>query len=156
MDAVFKMEHAVFNYRVVGIWIHNGHILVHRDVNDQEQWSLPGGRVQIGEDSAASLVREFQEELGTDIRASRLLFSTENFFTFDGKKFHEIGFYYEVENDDTSLFGGEPFHGPEGERLIYQWVPVHELADFPLKPDFLREALQLPADQPRHVVVRDS
>ena len=46
MDVVFKTEKAVFNYRVAGIWIENGHVLLHRDVNES-QWSLPGGRVEI-------------------------------------------------------------------------------------------------------------
>ena len=34
MDVVFKTEKAVFNYRVAGIWIENGHVLLHRDVNE--------------------------------------------------------------------------------------------------------------------------
>ncbi|MEQ2529277.1 hypothetical protein WMO40_21610 [Bacillaceae bacterium CLA-AA-H227] len=53
MDVVFHTEIAIFNYRVAGIWIKNGHILLHRDVNE-ENWSLPGGRVKMAEDSTLS------------------------------------------------------------------------------------------------------
>lgn len=44
MDVVFKADKAVFNYRVAGIWIKNGYVLLHRFVND-DFWTLPGGRV---------------------------------------------------------------------------------------------------------------
>ena len=62
LDVVFRTDKAVFNYRVAGIWVENGHVLLHRAVNDHH-WSLAGGRVLIAEESKSSLKREFFEEL---------------------------------------------------------------------------------------------
>lgn len=91
MDIIFRTDKAVFNYRVAGIWIENGHVLIHRFVNDNH-WSLPGGRVSITEESKTSLKREFLEELNVNIEVERLIWVLENFFNYEGKDFHEIGY----------------------------------------------------------------
>ncbi|MEQ2529275.1 NUDIX domain-containing protein [Robertmurraya yapensis] len=141
MDVVFNTDIAIFNYRVAGVWIKNGHVLLHRDVNE-EIWSLPGGRVKLAEDSTTSIIREFQEELGLDIRIERLAWVVENFFEYRGKDFHEIGMYYLVSSEINSFeFINSPFYGNEGERLIYQWIPITELQEVELYPEFLRTAL---------------
>ncbi|MGD6873483.1 hypothetical protein ACQCU1_15000 [Sutcliffiella horikoshii] len=50
MDVVFHTEKAVFNYRVAGVWIQDGRILLHR-ASEDKIWSLPGGRVEMNEAS---------------------------------------------------------------------------------------------------------
>lgn len=87
------------------------HVLLHRDKNDSH-WSLPGGRVRIGEESSESLEREFQEELGIDIEVEHILWTSENFFQYHGRNFHEIGFYYKVNAQDNFL-KQEDFFGLE-------------------------------------------
>ncbi|HWI50236.1 MAG TPA: NUDIX domain-containing protein, partial [Rummeliibacillus sp.] len=77
MDAVFKTVQGIFNYRVAGVLVQEGHILTHKSVNDSF-WSLPGGRVKILEQAQYGLQREFQEELGVDVQIERLLWSVEN------------------------------------------------------------------------------
>lgn len=54
---MFKTEKAIFNYRVAGIWIEDGHVLLHKAVNESN-WSLPGGRVEIAEEAQVSIKRE--------------------------------------------------------------------------------------------------
>jgi ADP-ribose pyrophosphatase YjhB (NUDIX family) len=46
-----------------------GRLLLVRRANapGQGQWSVPGGRVEPGEDDAAALVREMREETGLDV-----------------------------------------------------------------------------------------
>lgn len=154
MDVVFKTEKAVFNYRVAGIWIENGHVLLHRDINELK-WSLPGGRVEIAEDSQSSLKREFREELGIDIHVDRMAFVIENFFQHGGRDFHEIGFYYAITSKgNPSSYNEASFHGIEGERLIFKWTPIKELNEVALYPECLRDALK---DMPpfiQHFVVK--
>ncbi|MBS4194331.1 NUDIX hydrolase [Lederbergia citri] len=139
MDAVFKTETAIFNFRVAGIWI-EGHVLLHRDKND-EHWSLPGGRVALLEKSQVSIEREFLEELGVAIQIDRLVWVGENFFKYGGNDYHEVGFYYLVSSNDQSLFQEGPFNGLEGERLIYQWTPIDEIKNVELYPRHLRTGL---------------
>lgn len=154
MDVVFHTDIAVFNYRVAGIWIKNGHVLLHRDVNEKN-WSLPGGRVKLAEDSTLSIKREFQEELGLDIEIERLAWIVENFFEYKGKDIHEIGMYYLVtEENEPFELRSSPFYGNEGERLIYQWMPIEELQEIELYPEFLRTALSKLPLTTQHLIVK--
>jgi ADP-ribose pyrophosphatase YjhB (NUDIX family) len=153
MDATFNLGEEIFNYRVAGIWIENGHILLHRQ-KDDAYWALPGGRAQILEDSKTCLVREMDEELGVSVEVERLLWVVENFFPYAGKNFHEIGFYYLVRGaDGKSYYQSGPFFGPEGDRLVYQWVKLSEVHDAVLQPEFLREALKELPEATQHVIV---
>lgn len=152
IDIVFHTEQAVFNYRVAGIWIENGHVLLHRDVKELN-WSLPGGRVTIGEESQHSLKREFQEELAIDIHVNRMAFVIENFFKYNGRNFHEIGFYYVITSDKHfASYSKKTFYGIEGERLIFQWMPLDELDKTELYPQCLRSTLQKLPPSVKHFV----
>lgn len=156
MDATFDVEGKVFNYRIAGVWIEDGHVLLHRQASEGH-WALPGGRAQMLEDSKSCLVREMKEELGVQVQAGELLWVTENFFTYRSKQYHELGFYYKVEAAEGVMhFREGPFFGPEGERLVYQWIPLEELEEVQLVPEFLRKSLkQLPAAT-EHVLVFDA
>ena len=52
-----------------------GRLLVIRRAHDPGRglWSLPGGRVEPGEDDAAALVREMREETGLDVEPGPLV-----------------------------------------------------------------------------------
>ncbi|WP_026562548.1 NUDIX hydrolase [Bacillus sp. J37] len=152
MDATFNLETAVFNYRVAAIMIEKNHVLVHKQVNDQH-WALPGGRVEVLEDSRTSITREIKEELGLDIIVNNLLWFTENFFEYNQKNFHEIGLYYEVSFKSQPIFSSEVFYGEEGERLIYKWTPIDELGDLVLYPEFLKSSLKKLPKSTEHVVI---
>jgi 8-oxo-dGTP pyrophosphatase MutT (NUDIX family) len=153
MDATFHMETAVFNYRVAAVIVVDGHVLIHKQVKDQH-WALPGGRVELMEDSQTSIIREMKEELGYEVDVDRLLWFTENFFEYNSKKYHEIGLYYKVKiTDENFRFTTEPFYGEEGERLIYQWVPINQLNNVFLYPEFLRDALEDIPAVPQHLIV---
>ncbi|MDZ5473078.1 NUDIX hydrolase [Bacillus sp. 31A1R] len=153
MDVVFKTESGVFNFRVAGVMIRNGHILIHRDRKD-DAWSLPGGRVGLGEESQVALRREFKEELGVDVKIERLMFSIENFFGYNGHRFHEVGFYYQVTDDSLPLNTDE-FYGLEGDRLIYRWIPIAALHEITIYPEILKTELQNISNYPKHFVVND-
>lgn len=153
MDIVFKAGKAFFNYRVAGIWIKNDHVLLHKFIDDNF-WALPGGRVSVSEESKISIKREFREELNVNIEIDRLVFVVENFFNYEEKDFHEIGFYYTVKSSENSIvFDGNPFYGVEGERLVYKWTPIDELENVELSPKFLREAIHSLPQNVEHLVV---
>jgi 8-oxo-dGTP pyrophosphatase MutT (NUDIX family) len=42
-------------------------------LNERDEWELPGGRLERGEDPVACLAREFAEELGVEIVADGML-----------------------------------------------------------------------------------
>ena len=53
----------------------DGRLLLVQRANDPGRglWSLPGGRVEPGEDDAAALVREMREETGLDVSPGPLV-----------------------------------------------------------------------------------
>lgn len=63
MDLTIDVENYKLNIRAAGVIIHNGKVLVHRNINS-DHYALIGGRVEIGESSADTVKREIQEELG--------------------------------------------------------------------------------------------
>ena len=130
MDILFKNDHFVFSYRVGGILIRNGKILLQRPKNDD--YSIIGGHVAAMETSIETLKREFEEELHTKIEVDNLLAIGEIYFPWGKRPCHQICLYYNVHlvNDDIPLDG--VFHGYDeldNERidLDFCWVRLEEL-----------------------------
>jgi ADP-ribose pyrophosphatase YjhB (NUDIX family) len=144
-------EHGMrFNYRAVAIVLHQDRVLVHR-VEDEDFWSLPGGRVELCEAAAAAVRREMHEELGVDVTVERLIWLAETFFEHGDERHHELGLYFLVSLAPEAPIAAlrEPFFGDEGGlRLIFEWAPLSDLEALalPLYPIFLRQGLRaLPA-----------
>lgn len=55
---------------------------------------MVGGKIKTGETSEQAVIREYKEELDIDISIDRLLWIAENFFEFNGVKYHEFNFTY--------------------------------------------------------------
>ncbi len=142
-----------FNYRVGGIAVQDGRVLIHRDPAD-DYWTPPGGRVEAGETAAEALVREMREETGFAVTARRLLWVVENFFVWRGKPFHEVLLYHLMEMPPAAL--AQPtFRGREGAiDLEFAWADP-KAADRRILPGFLAEALPRLPDAPVHLTVRD-
>jgi len=149
-----------FNYRIAGIAIHNDSVLAHRAEHDPF-WTFPGGRAEFGETADQTLQREMLEELGVEVEVVRLLWFVENFFTYEGKRYHEISMYFLMRLPETCelLRGQGPFHIQDaGTPIIFQWFPrqPEALAALPLLPAFLQTALQhLPESIERVIQVDD-
>jgi len=123
--------------RSAGVWLRRQQVLLHRGAED-DFWTLPGGTVEPGERSDQALCREIAEELGIDdARAVRLLWFAESRFSYLGRRYHEIGFYWLLDapervwpNDGGEFTVLEP-------RIIFRWVALDDLAAWPIKPAFL-------------------
>lgn len=50
-----------------------GRVLLVRNAGHHDGWSVLGGAVEIGESPAKAAIREAREEIGTDIRLTKLL-----------------------------------------------------------------------------------
>lgn len=148
MDLTFKSEKTCFNYRVGAICKHKNKILLLQN-EGEDFWYVPGGRVQMLENSAVAVKRELKEELGVNVDVKRLLWTVENFFTYDSQQFHEISFYYEVNLLELPAKGEDTFMLEEdGRRYVFQWVSLDQISDYNLKPDFLKEKVN---DLPIHM-----
>jgi len=154
----FEQNGFRFNYRVVGAAFRNDEVLLHRGELD-DFWTLPGGRVEIGESSPNGLRREMREELGIDAEIGRLLWVVENFFRYENLSYHEVALYYLLAFPDHSMpmTTNSRFQGLEHDVSIeFQWFKLSELNRLQLYPCFLAQALKsLPAN-PVHIVHSDA
>ena len=94
-------EHAglTFMYRVGGIAIHNGKLLVERSV-EHDLCFLPGGRVEFGESAVAALHREAREEFGELVTVDRLALVVDNLFAARGRRYQEVGLYFRILQEE--------------------------------------------------------
>ncbi|MCF0070307.1 NUDIX hydrolase [Dyadobacter sp. CY261] len=130
---------ALFNYRVAGVAILNGKVLLHKTPTDNF-WTLPGGRAELFEFSKDTVQREMREETGLDAEAGEMLWVSENFFLYNGDKYHEIGFYFEMHIKDLPNQGD--FLGSEGQdELLFHWHDLADLHSIRTYPEFLADAL---------------
>lgn len=146
-----------FNLRAAAVIRHGTRVLLHRAEPDTF-WALPGGRVEPGEESAVTVLRELREELGLEASVSRLLWVVENFFHHAGRSYHELGMYFEVTlSDDSPLLNGTgPYFGAEpGVVLRFQWFEPEELERLDVRPAFITRALASSSPVPRHFVFHD-
>lgn len=143
-----------FTVRIVGIAIDRNRLLIHR-TDDMDFWALPGGRAELLEPSPETLRREMQEELDTDVTVERLIWIAENFFEFEGKSVHELGFYYlmSLPIDSPLRDHNDTFFGHEGEMpIIFEWHPIDDLENIVLYPTFLCAGVKSMPNETTHIV----
>ena len=144
-----------FNYRVGAIIKKDNKILLHR-LSKFDFWLLPGGRVEMLENTENAIVRELEEEINVKSKVEGLAFSSETFFKLGNTLYHELGFYYFTKLEDEKLYQKEEFYGEEGEeKLIYKWFDINELESIDLRPEFLVEYFKNPSTEYKHIIKSD-
>lgn len=130
-DILFKTEDFVFSYRVGGILIHDGKILLQKPKDDD--YAIIGGHLFSMETTKEALMREFEEELHANIEVDNLLAIGEIFFQWGNRPCHQVCFYYKVHLHDMNIipmdgvFQGYDELNNEIIDLDFCWVPLSEL-----------------------------
>ena len=143
MDLTLNVEDYKLNIRAAGVIIHNGKILAHRNINS-DHYALVGGRVQIGENSAKTVKREMQEELGKNIEITGYIATIENFFEMKGAKYHEILFVHQAEfiNDEDKKIEYTLKNKEGKDYLQYEWLDLNKIEEYPLYPKVIQTILK--------------
>lgn len=145
------VESALFNFRVAGVAMHDGKLLLHKTPTDNF-WSLPGGRVDLFEFSRETLLREMLEEIGKMVSVGNLLWVVENFFEYNDIKHHEIGFYYQMEISD--LENQDDFVVIEYENeLLFHWEEIDKINPGSIYPEFITKDLLLTTSSIQHITL---
>ena len=158
-DILFKTEDYIFSYRVAGICIHNGKVLLHKAKGD-EGYAFPGGHVSFGETNSETLKREFMEEIGADITVSELKWVGEIFFPLNGKPCHQICLYYSVEIKNIDNFPKDVFTGTEkisGDnfQIEFHWIPLSRLKDIRIYPEEATELMMRLDSGVKHFIYKE-
>lgn len=138
-DILFQTETDVFSYRVAGILIHDGKVLLQKPRND-DGYAFPGGHVGFGETSIEALIRELKEELGMEVKVLGLRFVGEVFFSWNHKPCHQISLFYEVDFATipdfllASSFLMKDSTENEEYSVEFHWVPLSQIDRLPLYP----------------------
>lgn len=107
-------------------------LLFYRFKEGQTYYALPGGHVEPGEGLKETAIREIKEELNLDITLSRKLWKYENW----GRMEH----YYLAAHFSGEIKMGFPELGKLSPQNVYrpEWVPLSQLADYPLLPETIK------------------
>lgn len=134
-----------FHLRAAAIALRNGRVLI-QNIKGGYGTFLPGGRVEQGEASPETLVREIEEEFGRTVTVGQLAFVVESFYAEKSQQYHEVGLYYGIEVDDEF-----PYHDTdichrcyEGDvEMEYRWVEATSdvLTAHTFYPELLRHRL---------------
>ena len=158
-DILFKTEDYVFSYRVAGVCVQNGCVLLQKPTNDPG-YAFPGGHVAFGETNAETLEREFREEIGADIRVRDLRWVAEVFFPWGDKPCHQICLYYDVEIIDdhtprSGVFTAQEHLEGRDFTINFHWVPLGETSDLLIYPEQCRELLKDNSDAVHHFIYKE-
>ncbi len=143
MDLKIKTERQEFHGRACGIIRQENKFLIMK-VNKTSYYHIPGGHIEIGENSKQTVIREIKEEIGCDIEEISLFAVQENFWTRDNKKCHGIEFYYIIQPKQyLQMIDYEKVEIDKGEEklLEFKWVNSEELKDIDLRPSNIRNML---------------
>jgi len=96
-----------------------------------------GGAVEMSETSKEAIVREIFEEMNIITEIDRLAFVEERFFSAGGQRHHQVVFYYLIRtNSDMDI--PENSFTDQGSRETLHWLPLCDLKDYDIIPEFLK------------------
>ena len=112
----------------LGLAIRDNKLLVSEGfdkVKNETFYRCLGGGIEFMEKSKDALKREFLEEINSNIIVKDFLGVSENMFTFNGKKAHELIFLYSIDIDDSD-FKPEYHILDESADSIAKWIPIED------------------------------
>ena len=103
---------------VKGVLIHDGRVLLL--LNERDEWDLPGGRPDMGEDHRTALKREVGEEAGLDVEIGAAL-DEHLFEVLPGRFVRIVPFVCRLNGQGNVVLSHE--------HREMRWVPLVELGE---------------------------
>ncbi|MFJ8240346.1 NUDIX hydrolase [Bacillus tropicus] len=112
--------------KAFGLAVHHGRLLVQEYHTGDETYYRPlGGSIELGEKSTHTVIREYKEELHTEVEITNYVGCLENIFHLDGEIAHEIIQLYSLRLLDTSLYEMEKVDIQDEQTVSYaKWIPI--------------------------------
>lgn len=143
MEVTTVKQNPGIRFRVAGILMREGKILIQKGITDEE-YALPKGHVEMFEKSEETLIREFKEEMNAEITVRKLLWIQERMGEWNNGKHHHICFYYQIDIADESeipLHG--VFHSSYGNdsEIEFSWVGIDKIKEMKFFPVYIKSRL---------------
>ncbi len=131
MNLDYEVNNNRFNARVSAIIYNNDKtkILLFK-MTDRDFYMLPGGRIELNEDSLTAIKREIVEELGFDLNF-QFCSIQENFLVQGNKKIMQYCFCYKAIYDGD--VAKEKFICKDNDGQIFEWVGLKNLSQLSIK-----------------------
>lgn len=157
-DILFKIPDWVFSYRVAGICVRDGKVLLQTTTGEDRSFAFPGGHAAFGETNAQTLIREFGEEIGGEVTVGDLKWVAEIFFPWGDKPCHQICLYYMVElagvPTDGVFMGKEHLEGRNFD-LEFHWVALDRVGELEVYPTNAAALLGKLEEGVQHFIYRE-
>ena len=134
MNIDFEKDNYKFNARVSAIILNKdkSKILLFKVEDGRDYFLLPGGRIELYEDSLSAINREVMEELGYTINF-KLASIQENFVVKDNKKIMQYCFCYKGIYD--GVIGSDRFVCKDNDYQYFYWVDIDKLSSYKVYPE---------------------
>ena len=149
-----------FQNRRLYLFVPNGKVLMQNAEGD-DGYAFIGGHVAFGETTDETLVREFKEEIGADIKIERLLMVNENFFPWGDRPCQQINLYYLISlKDETQIPLDRNFKafddlGNERIELNMCWIPLEDVPNMSIYPPQAKEYIMNLPDEIVYFVYKE-
>jgi mutator protein MutT len=126
------MSHEYPDRPIVGVGaviVHDGKALIIKRANDpyKGQWSIPGGRVELGESLADAVRREMREETGLEVEVGPVIEVFERIQHRDAR----VYYHFVIIDYLCSCVGGTLCAADDAEDAV--WVTSEELDHYDIR-----------------------
>lgn len=151
MDIGMKTPDCDFTLRAAALIINNNRLLAIKH-NNYDCFYTIGGGVKVNETSTDAVIREVFEETGHHFSVDRLVFIQERFYNVNNVRHHEVVFFYLMKSTDVRI-ENETCTDQQEEKLY--WLPIDELQNTDLVPEFLKTALTNIPEEAVHIISKE-
>ena len=149
MNIDFGKDNYRFNARASAIILNEDKtkILLFKVEDGRDYFLLPGGRIELYEDSLTAIKREVMEELGFDIGFS-LCSIQENFVIKDNKKITQYCFCY--KGTYNGKIDNEKFVCKDNDNQYFYWIDLEQLDNYKVYPESTIKLIK--SDKLEHII----
>lgn len=140
-DIRFKLENFDFHSRA-SVIIYNeekNKVLLFKVEDGRNFYLLPGGKIQLGEDSLSAIKREVSEEIGYSLDY-RFCSINENFVKLNEKDIMQYEFLYKAIYNQ--VIEKEVFKCKDREGQTFHWVDISKINEIDIRPNNIKEIIK--------------
>ena len=152
MNIDFIKDNFKFNARVSALIFNKNKdkILLFKIEDGRDYYMLPGGRIELFEDSKSAIKREIKEELGYDINFD-LCSIQENFLEKNNVKITQYCFCYKGIYDGEII--REKFVCLDNHSQYFYWIDLDKINDYKIFPKLTYNLIN--NNKIKHIIEKD-